>query len=78
MSDVEQAATESLADLLANEHLVARIRLEVSGIRNASDRVIRDRARRKLSQMNRSDTSGLPAYAIVVEFGRPLAEVRRK
>ena len=78
MSDVEQAATESLADLLANEHLVARIRLEVSGIRNAGDKVIRDRARRKLRQMNRSDASGLPAYAIVVEFGHPLAEVRRK
>lgn len=78
ISDAERAATESLADVLADNNLVARSRLEVSGIRNANDSVIRARVRRKLRQMRPSDALGLPGYAIVVEFGRPLAEVRRK
>lgn len=78
MSDAEQAATESLADVLADNNLVARSRLEVSGIRNANDSVIRARVRQKLRQMRLSDALGLPGYAIIVEFGRPLAEVRRK
>ena len=78
MSDAERAATESLASFLGDEKLVARAMLEVSGIRKADDRTIRARVRRKLRQMNRSDALGLPAYAIVVEFGRPLAEVVRK
>lgn len=78
MSDAEQSATASLAVILADDGLVARTRLEVSGIRNNSDIAIRKRIGQKLRQMNRSDTLGLPAYAIVVEFGRPLAEIRRK
>ena len=78
MSDSERAATDSLATFLDDNGLVVRIRLEVSGIRNDNDAAIRARIGRKLRQMDRSDTLGLPAYAIVVEFGRPLAEVRRK
>ncbi len=78
MSDVEQEATESLASFLAGDRLVVRTRLEVSGIRNDSDAAIRARVRRKLRQMDRSNTLELPAYAIVVEFGHPVAEVRRK
>ena len=77
ISDAERAATESLADVLADNNLVARSRLEVSGIRNANDSVIRARVRRKLRQMRPSDALGLPGYAIIVEFGRPLAEVRK-
>ena len=78
MSEAERAATDSLATFLDDGGLVVRTRLEVSGIRNDNDAVIRTRVRRKLRQMDRSDTLGLPAYATVVEFGRPLAEVRRK
>ena len=77
-SEAERVATDSLATFLDDGGLVVRTRLEVSGIRNDNDSVIRTRVRRKLRQMDRSDTLGLPAYAIVVEFGRPLAEVRRK
>lgn len=53
-------------------------RLEVSGIRRGDGSRIRARVREKLKQMGRSDDMLLPAYAIVVEFGNPLAEVRKK
>ena len=49
-------------------------RLEVSGIRHGDGIRIRARVREKLAQMERSDDMLLPAYAIVVEFGNPLAE----
>ena len=78
MSDAERAATETLYHILGDDNLVARIRLEVSGIRNGNDSVIKARIDRKLCQMKVSDALGLPGYAIVVEFGHPLAEVRRK
>ena len=78
MSDAERLATESLAIMLADDNLVARSRMEVTGIRNGDDTTIRARTRRKLRQMNPSDAMGLPGYATVVEFGRPLAESSRK
>ena len=78
MSDAERAATDTLSDILDGANLVARSRLEVSGIRSANDSVIRSRTRRKLRQMRISDTLNLPGYAIIVEFGRPVAEVRKK
>lgn len=57
-----------------------KARLEISGIRQGSDSQIASRVRQKLNQTDQSDSfrSGLPAYAIVVEFGRPVAEVREK
>lgn len=55
-----------------------RARLEMSGILHGSDSDIRARVRQKLNQTRRSDKSGLPAYVIVVEFSRPLAEVRKR
>ena len=78
MSDSERAATESLAFQLADDGLVARARMEVSGIRQGDESRINVRTRLKLHQMNVSDELGLPGYAVVVEFGRPVAEVRRK
>ncbi len=78
MSDAERSTTESLAGILTDPNLVARSRMEVSGIRNGDDRTVQARIRRKLRQIGPSDPTGLPGYAIVVEFGRPLAEVRRK
>ena len=53
-------------------------RLEVSGIRRGDDRAIRARVQQKLRQTGRSDDSLLPAYVIVVEFSRPVAEARAK
>ena len=53
-------------------------RLEVSGIRRGSDRVVEARVRRKLRQASRSDDLRLPVYVIVVEFGQPVAKVVEK
>ena len=78
VSDAERKATSELGDLIQGENLVARVRLEVSGILNGSDGIVTKRVRDKILQMDPSDHLGLPAYAIVVEFGRPLAEVREK
>ena len=78
ISEPEQAATEALRELLRDNELVVRARLEVSGIRSGNDPIVRARVRRKLNQTNRSDEWGLPAYVVVVEFSRPLAEVRTK
>lgn len=55
-----------------------KARLEVSGIRRGDNRTVRARMQQKLAQTDPSDPSGLPAYVIVVEFGRPQAEVRQK
>jgi len=54
-----------------------KARLEISGIRRGDASDIRARVRQKLKQTEPSDGL-LPAYVIVVEFGSPLAEVRRK
>ena len=53
--------------------------LEVSGIRRGDETVIRARVREKLRQANRRkrERPDLDIYVIVVEFGRPLAEVQR-
>ena len=49
--------------------------LEISGIRRGDYSHVRARVRKKLRQANRSRK--LQTYAIVVEFGNPLAEVQR-
>ena len=53
--------------------------LEVSGIRRGDETVIRARVQEKLRQANRRkrERPDLDIYVIVVEFGRPLAEVQR-
>ena len=54
-----------------------KARLEVSGIRSGTDSQIRARVRQKLVQIEQS--GNFPAgWVIVVEFGRPLAEVREQ
>ena len=78
VSQAERAATAGLRSSLRDDNLVVRIRLEVSGILHGNDARVRARRNLKLSQTNRSDSLGLPAYVIIVEFGRPLAEVTRK
>ena len=55
-----------------------KARLEVSGIRNGDDKAINSRATGKLKQTEQSDASELPAYVVVVEFGRPVADVRHR
>lgn len=50
-------------------------RLEVSGIRHGTESDIKTRLRKKLKQTARSDDSGLPAYATVVEFSQPTVRI---
>jgi hypothetical protein len=52
-------------------------RLEVSGIKRGDDSAIQSRARKKLKQTEVTDGT-LPAFVIVVEFGRPIASVTQK
>lgn len=51
--------------------------LEISGIRQGRDSVVSARVEEKLRQTRRSHHLRRPIYVIVVEFGRPLAEVRK-
>lgn len=67
-----------LGEELGEGVLDSKARMEVSGIRNGNDSQVRARVQEKLRQMNRSNALGLPAYAIVVEFGRPLAEIKKQ
>ena len=58
-----------------------KARLEVSGIRwddPVRDSDIRRRVVEKLQQTDQSDHTQTPAYVVVVEFGRPVAEVHQK
>lgn len=55
-----------------------KARLEVSGIRQGDERTVGTRVKRKMKQTEKSDEMRLPAYVIVVEFGRPLAQVDKR
>ena len=55
-----------------------KARLEVSGLRSASDILVRARVRYKKTQTKKSDDSQLPAYVVVIEFSRPTGEVVRR
>ena len=59
----------------AETEFIAQAGLEVSGIRNGSDRQIRARVREKRLQANQGGRQRWATYVIVVEFSRPLAEV---
>ena len=62
----------------SDEGFVNKAGLEISGIREGDNRIIKTRVRQKLQQTDRSDYPQLEIYVIVVEFGRPLAEVQKK
>jgi hypothetical protein len=53
-------------------------RLEVSGILHGTDADITTRKKQKRKQTEQSDGTGLPAYAVVVEFSRPVVEVEKR
>ncbi len=60
-----------------------KARLEISGIRHDNNAIVSDgtiaaRVREKLRQTTQSANTNTPAYVIVVEFGRPVAEVHRR
>ena len=78
VSSTEKTVTADLQALLEDDALIVKGRMEVSGILQGSDSAIGVRTKQKLSQTGRSASSALPAYVIVVEFGRPTAEVTRR
>jgi hypothetical protein len=53
-------------------------RLEVSGIFEGNKSEIKARLKQKLKQTGQSDHTKLPAYAIIVEFSKPMAQVIKK
>ena len=57
-----------------------KARMEVSGIRKGNPSEVNARVNQKLNQTKASDDlyGNLPAYVIVVEFGTPRAEVRKR
>ena len=69
---------QSVEGEMSDESLVYKAGLEISGIRHGDDHIIRARVREKLQQANRPGYPQLEIYVIVVEFGRPLAEVEKK
>lgn len=66
---------EETGDELIFQHSA---RLEVSGILAGTNSQFATRLKEKLKQTEASDATGLPAYAVVVEFGRPQAEVQKR
>ncbi len=78
VTTAERAMTFALQPLLEDDDLIVKGRMEVSGILNGDDQQISARTRLKLRQTDQSDSSALPAYVMVVEFGQPVAEVTRK
>ena len=78
VSEAERAATLAWSEVLQDDNLVVRARLEVSGIRRGRDGRVRARVDEKLEQMKVSDGWGVPGYAVVVEFGRPLAVIAER
>ena len=78
ISETEQAVTQEWAFFLEDDSLVARGRMEVTGIMQGDDSAVRKRRQEKLEQVTKSDHLDIPAYIVVVEFSRPLAEVTEK
>ena len=78
VSEAERAATYAWSEVLRDDSLVVRARLEVSGIMRGRDGRVRARVDEKLEQMKVSDGWGVPGYAVVVEFGRPLAVIAER
>ncbi|MBR6276858.1 MAG: hypothetical protein IKR31_08030 [Prevotella sp.] len=55
-----------------------KARLEVSGILNGDDAVMKSRHASKVMQTDKSDNLHLPAYISVIEFSRPKALFTKK
>ena len=56
----------------------AKARLEVSGIRWGGPGMVNTRVRQKLKQIRTSGSSTLPAFVVVVEFGKPQSRVEKR
>jgi hypothetical protein len=56
----------------------SKARLEVSGLLKGTDAQVNARVSQKQRQTQRSDSTGLPVYVVIVEFGRPKAKVAER
>jgi hypothetical protein len=83
-SPVFQSAVRSDGDATGIDYWMAAIgdrkyvwvsRLEVSGINKGTASEVNTRLRVKANQSKRSDSSGLPAYIIIVEFSGPVTKL---
>jgi hypothetical protein len=52
--------------------------LEVSGLRKGNESDIKSRLKRKKEQTKRSDGVLLPAYIVIIEFGKPQSQVAKR
>ena len=79
---VESAAARTGIDFWLSEDsdltFQRKARVEVSGIRNGNDAAVTRRVSQKLTHTAQSDHSQTTAYVIVVEFSRPVAEIRAR
>ncbi len=55
-----------------------KARLEVSGILNGSNKIIRARLKEKIEQTKKSDDLSLKAYIVIIEFSTPLSQVKTR
>jgi hypothetical protein len=55
-----------------------KLRLEISGIYNGNESTINYRAKLKLKQTNRSDSTELAAIIVIVEFSQPMSKYLEK
>ena len=64
----------------SEETMQRKARLEVSGIREGTMTQVRARVKGKIDQISPSALThpGMPGFAIVVEFGTPLAQVEKQ
>jgi hypothetical protein len=58
--------------------LANNARLEASGILKGTNYQINTRVKQKMKQVEVSDHFKLPAYVVVVEYSRPVVQVRHK
>lgn len=60
------------------QDLQGAARLEVSGLHSGNDSQYRTRCKKKLAQSTPSDSGGLPAYASVTNFIKPITRLAKR
>ncbi len=55
-----------------------KARLEVSGIRQGNQHLVKKRMKQKIQQVEQANHLNLPAYIVVVEFSTPMSQLEQK
>lgn len=64
---------------VSSKLLIPKARLEISGIgKESTTNTVKNRVSVKLKQTNKSDSSNLPAFVVVIEFDTPKAQIAIK